>query len=144
MSRPRPVLALAALAVALAACATRANYQKLMDSLVGADVNEVLRARGPPTQTVTMPNGNRLLVYERAGSYTTPLTVSPSPNVVTGAGNVIIAQPGPTTVTGGDVVQTLCRTNIEVDASGRIASAQFTGNGCRARERGGRLEPVQP
>ena len=53
MNSPRPVLALAALAVVLAACATTANYQKLMDSLVGADVNEVLRAWGPPTQTTT-------------------------------------------------------------------------------------------
>lgn len=144
MSPLRPVPAIAALALALAACATTANYQKLMDSLVGADVNEVLRTWGPPTQTTTMPNGNRLLVYERAGSYTTPMTVSPSPNVVTRAGNVIIAQPGPTTIVGGETVETLCRTNIEVDASGRIVSAQFTGNSCRARERDDRLVPVQP
>ena len=79
MSRVRPALASAALAVALAACTTTANYQKLMDSLVGADVNEVLRAWGPPTQTVT-------------------------------------------TVTGSETVETLRRTDIEVDASGRIKS----------------------
>jgi hypothetical protein len=133
-----------ALAVALAACASTANYQKLMDSLKGTDVNEVLRSWGPPTQTVPMPNGNRLLVYDRGATYLTPVTVTPGQRVTTTTGDLRVSQATPTTVTGGEVIQAYCRTNIEVAPSGQIVSAQFTGNSCRARERDGKLEPAEP
>lgn len=119
--------------VTLAGCATTANYARVAQSWVGANETDLLRAWGAPQYTYPLPNGDRFLVWERTSSYTTPTTISP------GIGYGYWGSPfyyggmaSPTTISGGQTIQLVCRTEFEVDKAGRVVAYRTEGNNCKA------------
>jgi hypothetical protein len=85
-------------------------YRDVLDSWVGHDANELIRKRGAPTQTMTMPNGNRLLIYREDDSYNTP----------------------PLRALGvpSQSVSMSCQTEFEIDRAARIIRWRYEGQLC--------------
>jgi hypothetical protein len=117
----------------LSGCATRANYEKILNSWVGAPAERLVQRWGAPVSTFKMPSGSEIYIYDRRSStvITTPVQVQQAPG--TFIGNQYF--PGQTTVTGGDVipVHRACRTEFTVDKSGTITNWRYEGNACVAR-----------
>jgi hypothetical protein len=85
-------------------------YRDVLDSWVGHDANELIRKRGAPTQTMTMPNGNRLLIYREDDSYYTP--------------------PLPALGVPSQSVNMSCQTEFEIDRAARIIRWRYQGQLC--------------
>ncbi len=85
-------------------------YRDVLDSWVGHDANELIRKRGAPTQTMTMPNGNRLLIYREEDSYYTPSL--------------------PALRVPSQSVTTSCQTEFEIDRAARIIRWRYEGQLC--------------
>ncbi len=88
-------------------------HGEMLKSWIGRDANEVLRTWGPPTETLRLPNGNTLFVYDRQGSAVTLQPTSRDPLRGTFP---------------GDVTSFICRTRMEVDTSGRIVQGTYQGD----------------
>ena len=125
------VVLLAQLAL-VAGCATRANYEKVLNTWLGASADRLVQKWGAPAGTFRMPNGNDVYIYDwrRSGAITTPVQVNQAPG--TFIGNTYF--PGATTVTGGDVIpiHRSCRTEFEI-ANGTVTRWRYEGNACVAR-----------
>jgi hypothetical protein len=120
--------------MALAGCATTANYEQITQSWMGATESDLIRGWGPPQHTVALAEGHRLLVYDRASSYVTPTTITPG--VSTGYWHGPFWGDGmasPTTISGGQTVTLVCRTEFEVDNAGRVVNTRIEGNNCKAK-----------
>jgi hypothetical protein len=122
----------------LAACATTAQYESVLASWVGADVNELIRAWGAPDGRFTMPDGHVVLIYEEQSSYTTPVTVSPGATTAVRTGEAVQTYTSPTTIMGGDTVILGCRTEFETDGP-RVLTWRHRGNNCVASKNDRRL-----
>ena len=97
-----------------AGTSSKKNYGEILNSWIGHDVNDLVRSWGPPTETLRLPNGTTILVYDRQG---TPVTLQPTHR-------------DPLRGTfPGDVTSFVCRTRMEVDTSGRITRWAYEG-GC--------------
>jgi hypothetical protein len=109
------------LALLLVACATRARMEENLRALVGHDVNTLSAEFGYPIDTLTAPNGNKVYVYERRTSYTTPPTYQ-----TYGQGKESL-----TVETEGQTVESWCRIFFEVNEQSRIVQWRLEGNACR-------------
>lgn len=85
-------------------------YSEVLDSWVGGDANELVRRLGAPTRTMTMPNGNRLLIYREDDSYFTPAV--------------------PLLGVPSQPVSVSCQTEFEIDHSARILRWRAQGQIC--------------
>jgi len=134
----REITAVAALGIALllSACATTANYEKSLNSVLGAHADYLMRSWGVPQRSFQMPGGNTVYVYERSSQYTTPVTVAPGQTTQYTVGNTTYMTMGPSTVSGGAIQYSTCRTEFEADPSGRLVRWRWEGNACTARAGG--------
>lgn len=110
----------------LAACATTANYEKILNSWIGADELDLLRRWGPP-QNVYESGGRKFLTYSSARNVYIPGT---DPTYTT----TVIGNRAYTTQTGGTPGENLglsCITTFEV-ASSKVVSWHWKGNDCIA------------
>ena len=57
---------------ALQGCATHQKFVQRYDSWVGKDVNVLIAQVGYPDSTFTLPNNNKVYVYERSRTYSIP------------------------------------------------------------------------
>ena len=114
-------------------CATRANYEKILNSWVGAPVDNLVRSWGPPASSYRLQSGGQILVYDSRSSQTmmTPMQVQQAPGTFVGSTHY----PGPTTVTGGQVytIHRWCKTQFEVSEGGAVRNWRYEGNDCVAR-----------
>lgn len=110
----------------LSACATTANYEKLLSSWVGHDVNSLVSAWGYPANSFRSPNGNTVYAYSSSGSYTMPTNTTSNYNVY---GNSVS---GSSTTTGGQTLNFWCQTFFEVNEHNIIVNWSWKGNNCRS------------
>jgi hypothetical protein len=47
----------------LSGCATTGNYEKILQSWTGSDINRLIESWGPPSSTFEMPNGNKTYTW---------------------------------------------------------------------------------
>ncbi|MGR3913345.1 MAG: hypothetical protein OD918_02270 [Gammaproteobacteria bacterium] len=103
------------LAAALTGCATTANYEKILESWVGSNADELIFSWGPPHNSSGLSGGGRVLEYSSSstGTVTTPIY---------GGGWVSIPY------------TEACKTLFMVDESGTIIKWRWTGNACTAHD----------
>jgi hypothetical protein len=121
-------LMLAALVVTLGGCATTENYEKMLNTWVGAPELDLVRKWGPPTSSYDS-SGVRFLTWDRGGQAYVPGT---APSYQTQRiGNTYYTQP----VGGspGYVIHRRCVTTFEVK-DGRVNSWRWEGNACKLRD----------
>src|SRR5207245_11809969 len=86
----------------VAGCATRANYEKILNTWIGASADRLVQRWGAPARTFRLPRGNEIYIYDWRYSsvYTTPTQVQKAPGTVVGNRYY----PGHTTDTGAALV----------------------------------------
>jgi hypothetical protein len=112
MLRWRASYGLVAALYAAAGCATSEPYGDIVKSWVGADMKEVVRAWGEPTEMFEKPGSKTMAVYDRRTAFSVPQRVHPS--------------------TGGQTASLWCRTEFEADDKGKVVAWRFEGNSCTA------------
>lgn len=92
------------------ACATTGKYEQKLNSWVGADVNRLVQAWGPPADTYRMPDGRALYTwYFDGGAVAMPI------------GNMAYA------------VQRYCKTTFTVSKQGIVQTWRWEGNACKSK-----------
>jgi hypothetical protein len=113
----RQIIILIALCV-LSGCATTANYEKVLNTWVGSNINSLTNSWGYPASSFVAPDGNTVYVYTSSGSYTTPVQTT-----FNDYNNTAYS-------TGGDTLTFSCKTYFEVDCNKKIISWRYEGNNC--------------
>jgi hypothetical protein len=109
-------------------CATTAKYEAVLNTWLNNDINALTNSWGYPSGSFIAPNGNKVYVYQRGGSFTMPTTYQTQANVY-GYGNMAYGT-ATTNVYGGQTLTFWCRTFFEVDSSNRIVKWSWQGNNC--------------
>lgn len=131
----------------LSGCATTANYEKLLNSWVGENVDDLVMKWGPPASTYPLSDGGRVLEYRRErnvqiGGYTTmvPQTTynSGTVNAYGAGGSAYGTYSGTSTTyvqqtTPTQNIPMECITRFTVNAQGLITNWAWQGNDCKAR-----------
>lgn len=130
----------------VSACASTANYERILSSWVGSDVDSLVVKWGPPSNSYPLSNGGKVLEYSsqrnvQLGGYTTtvPQTTytSGTANVYGSGGSAYGNYSGTSTtyVQRTTPVQNIamqCITRFTVDARGTITNWAWQGNDCKA------------
>lgn len=130
---------LIALALVLAACATREGYEARLNQLIGQPADQLIQLWGPPERDYPLQNGNKVLSWRRSRTETTGGAVTYQDVVTTESGTTSAG----TTYEGRKVSQVPvvtpvqsreveCRTNLTVDPAGIIRAWSFEGEDCVA------------
>jgi len=106
--------------VALQGCATHQKFVQRYDSWIGRDINTLIAQVGYPDSTFTLPNNNKVYVYERSRTYSIPS------GPMFGYGYygyypMFYRQ---------EVVTDSCKLFIETDQKGKIVKWNSRGNRC--------------
>jgi hypothetical protein len=137
----------AAIVIFLSACATTANYEKILSSWVGKNVDNLVLSWGPPASFYPLSDGGRVLQYSNQrnvqfGGYTTMVPQTTYQNGTVNAygngGSAYRNYSGTSTtyVQQTTPVQNIamqCITRFTVNAQGIITRWAWQGNDCRAR-----------
>jgi hypothetical protein len=91
------------------------RYEEVLESWIGADINNLIDSWGPPDQQYRMPNGNMLYTWIDSSSVTMPFMNDGD------------------TIWGGGTLIFSCTTTFSVQPSGRIFSWRWKGNKCRSK-----------
>lgn len=130
----------------LSGCATTSNYENILISWVGSNVDNLLMTWGPPASSYPLSNGGRVLEYNRqrnvqVGGYTTTV-----PQTTYNSGNANVYGPtGPAYGTYSNTSTTYvqqtsptyniakqCITRFTVNSEGTITNWTWQGNDCTA------------
>lgn len=104
------IVLIIALAISLVGCATTENYEKTLNSWVGAKADELISVWGPPRKSSRLSDGGRVLEYFQSSStvyYNTDLNTFHN-------------------------IENACKTLFIVNANGIIARWRWQGNACRS------------
>jgi len=140
-------LVIVVIAIFLSACATTANYEKILRTWVGHNVDDLVSIWGAPESSYSLSDGGRVLQYSsqrniQIGGYTTtePQTTykSGSINVYGNGGSAYGDYSGTSTtyVQKTAPIQNFtrqCTTRFTVNARGVITKWAWQGNDCTAR-----------
>jgi hypothetical protein len=133
----------------LTGCATTANYEKILDSWKGSNVDNLVMRWGPPASSYPLSNGGKVLEYQnrrnvQIGGYTTTTPQTTYNNgVVNTYGNNGAAAYGNYSGTSTTYVQSTtpiqniemqCITRFTVDPNGTIINWAWQGNDCKAKD----------
>ena len=66
------MLVIMAIVALLSGCATIENYENVLRSWMGKDVNLLIQTYGYPSSTMELANGNTVYIYMRSHQYTSP------------------------------------------------------------------------
>jgi len=99
----------------LVSCATTGKYQRVLQSWMGADVNGLIQAWGPPSNQYAMPNGHVMYTWLWVGGTLVTVRYNQYWNMVT-AGSVTY----------------WCKTTFTASPSGILHSWRWEGNACRS------------
>ena len=133
-------------ALALAGCATTANYDKVLQSWIGVDVDKLVASWGVPVASFPTQNGGKIIEYSRQrnvqlGGYT---TTTPQTTYTTGTASAYGARgatygaysgTSTTYVQSTTPIQNIamqCMTRFTIDERGRVAAWARQGNDCTA------------
>ena len=95
-------------------CATTANYEKVLNSWVGSDVNNLLTTWGPPSDVYEMPNGSKMYTWLWVDNTRVISNYNSYLNMVTSR-----------------TVTYWCKTTFTVNSSSVITNWRWEGNNCR-------------
>jgi hypothetical protein len=121
-------LSIVLLTLILTACATTANYEKILNTWVGEDELNLVRKWGPPQQSYET-SGHRFLVYTNDQNVFIP---GQAPTYQTN----VIGNTAYTSSYGGTPATNInytCTTTFEV-ADGKILTWSYRGNNCTATD----------
>lgn len=134
--------AVVAVVIFLSACATTANYEKILNTWVGGNVDSLVSSWGPPANFYTFSDGGRVLEYSnqrniQIGGYT---TTTPQTTYQTGSVNVGSVYGNYNSTSTTYVRQTTpvqnismqCVTRFTVNPQGIITKWAWQGNACKA------------
>jgi hypothetical protein len=119
-------LTLVAMLVALAGCATTANYEKMLNSWIGVQEIELVRSWGPPANSYSV-GSNKFLVYNSSRSMVMP-GVAPTYTATTYGNTTYVNSAGGTPAYQ---LNLNCQTTFEIQGE-RIVSYSWRGNNCTA------------
>jgi len=111
-------------------CATHTKFVKKYDSYVGHNISELIAQVGYPDSTFTLPNKNKVYVYERSSVYSVP-TMS----IGYGYGGGYYGGYGSYGMFGYNseqIVQDKCKIFLETNTKGIIVKWGSRGNSCRS------------
>lgn len=134
--------------MAVSGCATTANYEEILQSWVGSNVDRLVMSWGPPATSFPLTTGGSVLEYSnqrnvQIGGYTTtvPQTTynSGTANAYGTGGSAYGTYSGTSTtyVQKTTPVQNIamqCVTRFTVNAQGTITNWAWQGNDCTARK----------
>jgi hypothetical protein len=98
-----------------AACATSENYAKQMQTWVGADINRLISAWGPPSNEYTMPNGHIMYTWLWVGGTKVVSNYNQYLNMTVSHSKTY-----------------WCKTTFTASPSGVIEKGQWEGNSCKS------------
>ena len=101
--------------------ATEEKYRVMLNTWIGAPVDAMSKSWGYPDSQFQAPNGNKVYVYGRSMSETTPIT-SHKRRYNYGRGT--------TTDLGGETITYWCKTFFEVGPDEKIIRWSLKGNLC--------------
>ncbi len=141
------LLSLAAVVVMLASCATTANYEKILDSWVGARVDALVGVWGPPKSSYPLSSGGKVIEYVKEGSvpvggftYYSPVTTysSGTMNVIGSRSSAFGSYSGTSTAMVPQTtpvynIPLYCKTLFTANPEDIIVSWKHEGNHCVAR-----------
>ena len=121
----------------IVSCATTAKYEKLLDTWMGGNVNDLVSQWGAPSSSYKMSNGNTILTYMRSRSGAIPIYNQPQSTTHQGT---IYGSGGMTNYSGTSTssygtttympVTWSCKTEFTVDTRDIIINWRFLGNNC--------------
>ena len=123
----KKILKLTLIAVAMLAvqgCASHAKFVKKYDTWVGQNISHLIAKIGYPDSTFTLPNKNKVYVYERSRVYSLPSM--PMMGYGGHYGGFGMFDYG----YGSDVIQESCKLFIETNKKGTIIKWGSRGNHC--------------
>jgi hypothetical protein len=112
----------------LARCASTAKYEAVLSSWINSDITKLTDSWGYPAGSFIAPNGNKVYIYQRGGSFTMPKTYETKANIYEYE-NYVYGN-ATTNVYGGQTLTLWCRTYFEVDSFNRIIKWSWQGNNC--------------
>ncbi|HVO14376.1 MAG TPA: hypothetical protein VMV26_04140 [Alphaproteobacteria bacterium] len=134
----RPTMLLIAAAVALAACATRENYEQGLNGWIGHKTDELAASWGPPTSTHNLGNGGAIMTYDSERTRYIPTGALTEPSTVYIKGTPVDG--GYTSTYGGSTGYTIqrapvvirrdCVTSFTSDSAGKITGWTADGDDC--------------
>lgn len=96
------------LSMLLLGCATTKGYERVLQTWVGHDVNDLIQSWGPPADVYKLPNGSMMYTWRfDGGAVAMPI------------GNMAYA------------VNRYCKTTFTVSEQGIIQTWRWEGNACR-------------
>jgi len=133
------------LAVIIAGCATSANYEKVLNTWVGSNADQLVQTWGPPQRTYNLSDGGVVLEYMKSRnaqvggySYSQPQTsyYSGTASALGPGGSVYGTYAGSSTTmvqktTPVYNVNLWCKTIFNTDDTGKIIDWKFEGNNCK-------------
>jgi hypothetical protein len=136
------------LSVVLSGCATTENYEKILNSWVGSNADNLVMKWGPPANFYPLSNGGRVIEYNtqrnvQIGGYTTivPQTTynSGTASAYGTGGSAYGTYSGTSTTyvqktTPARNIAMQCITRFTINAEGTITNWAWQGNDCKARE----------
>jgi hypothetical protein len=108
----------------MSGCATHQKFVNKYNSWVGQDINHLIQKIGYPDSTYTLPNKNKVYVYERSRIYSYP-------SMSMGYGHWPYYRGGYGMFGySTDVVQKTCKLYLETNKKGIIVKWGSSGNAC--------------
>ena len=105
-----------------AGCASSANFVHKYNSWVGKDINVFISKVGYPDRTYTLPNKNRIYMYEES-------KIESYPSMTIGYGGFYGPMYGGMSY-GSDISQKTCKLFLEVNRQNKIIKWSSRGNNC--------------
>jgi hypothetical protein len=147
MIRAIVLIMLSSVCLILAGCATTANYEKILQSWIDHDADDLISRLGPPDKTSTLSDGGRVIEYVRSSNmqlggytYTTPQTTYHSGSAsaynnyggsaygtYSGTSTTYIQQQSPVYN-----IPLVCITQFRISPGNKIIQWQWQGNSCKA------------
>jgi len=111
----------------LSSCATHGKFVQKYNAWVGQNINYFIDKAGYPDSTFTLPNNNKVYIYEESRVYS-----QPSPVITFGYGGYGGYRHGGMFGygIGSEVTQESCKLFIETNKKGKIIKWKSRGNHC--------------
>ena len=113
-------------------CATHANFVKKYNSWVGKNISSLITQIGYPDSTFTLPNKNKVYVYERSRVYSVPSM--PMMGYGYGGYGYYGGYYGGMFGYSEEIVQESCKLFLETNKKGIIVKWGSRGNSCVSDE----------
>lgn len=131
--------------LAFTACATTANYERLLQSWVGHSIDQLAVQWGHPTRSYRLSDGSLVLEYVHESNVHVPGYTQTVPQTTRQSGSVSVYGTGGSArgrysststtyvqqTTPARDIHVHCTTRFVIDQRGAIVSWAWQGNGCR-------------